>query len=314
MSVVGQRGVNERWLATHDDDYGSDHAGQLCFASLAARRWVVDRLTSLLDAVQPDYLKWDNNMWVNCDRDGHGHGAADGNFAHVSALYDVLATLRERYPDMSIENVSGGGNRLDLGMLRYTDAAWMDDRTAPSVHVRHNVEGLSAVFPPAYLLSFVTEHDGEPLNDAPDMSLYFRSRMTAALGLCFRVADIDDAGQTQMAREIALYKTVRNTQASASAALLTKQALPDGGPPWDVLQETTLDGQTILIHAFQTDPSMQKFTVKPRGLDPDTIYEVRSADAGLLGTANGADLTTTGIDVLQSPSSAAHLLIIVVKQ
>ena len=40
-------------------------------------------------------------------------------------------------------------------MLRYTDAAWMDDRTAPSGHVRHNIQGLSALFPPAYLLSFV---------------------------------------------------------------------------------------------------------------------------------------------------------------
>ena len=71
-------------------------------------------------------------------------------------------------------------------MLRFTDVAWMDDRTAPSVHVRHNLQGLSAVFPPAYLLSFVTDHDTEPLHDAPDLSLYFRSRMSGALGLCFR--------------------------------------------------------------------------------------------------------------------------------
>src|SRR5437763_8841619 len=86
-----------------------------------------------------------NNMFVNCDRQGHGHGATDGNFAHVTGLYDLLTTLRQRYPDLLFENVSGGGNRLDVGMLRYTDAAWMDDRTAPSAHVRHNLEGLTAV-------------------------------------------------------------------------------------------------------------------------------------------------------------------------
>ncbi len=143
----------------------------------AARQWLFDRLTQLLDEVQPDYLKWDNNMFINCDRAGHGHGATDGNFAHVSGLYSLLATLRTRYPDMLMENVSGGGNRLDLGMARYTDVAWMDDRTAPSVHVRHNVQGLSIVFPPAYLLSFVTDHESEPLHDAPDLPLYFRSRM-----------------------------------------------------------------------------------------------------------------------------------------
>ena len=49
-------------------------------------------------AVQPDYLKWDNNFWINCDRAGHGHGATDGNFPHVSALYGMLATLRARIP------------------------------------------------------------------------------------------------------------------------------------------------------------------------------------------------------------------------
>ena len=186
LSLVGAPGVEETWLATEGGEYGSDHAGQICLASAAARQWLIDRLTALIDDVQPDYLKWDNNMFINCDRDGHGHGATDGNFAHVSALYDMLSPLRERYPDLLIENVSGGGNRLDVGMLRYTDVAWMDDRTAPSVHVRHNIEGLSAVFPPAYLLSFVTDHDTEPLHDAPDLSLYFRSRMGGALGLCFR--------------------------------------------------------------------------------------------------------------------------------
>ena len=122
-------------------------------------------MTRLIDEVQPDYLKWDNNFWLNCDRDGHGHGRSDGNFAHVNGLYDVLAQLRARYPDLLIENVSGGGNRLDFGMLRYSDVGWMDDRSAPSVHVRHIVEGLGVVFPPAYLLSFVMHHDDEPINE-----------------------------------------------------------------------------------------------------------------------------------------------------
>src|SRR6185369_9520745 len=119
-----------------------------------ARQWILDWLTPLLDEVQPDYLKWDNNMWVNCNREGHEHGATDGNFTHVNGLYEILGTLRERYPTMLIENVSGGGHRLDLAMLRYSDVGWMDDRTAPSALVRRNIEGLTAIFPPAYLLSF----------------------------------------------------------------------------------------------------------------------------------------------------------------
>src|SRR5207248_516487 len=183
-------------------DYGSDHAALICLASGAARAWLLARVSALVDAVQPDYVKWDNNAWVNCDRAGHGHGATDGNFAQVSGLYQVLEALRAQYPDLLIENVSGGGNRLDFGMLRYTDVAWMDDRTTPSVHVRHNLEGLAAAFPPAYLLSFVTDQVGEPLHDAPDLPLYVRSRMGGALGLCFRTADLSADDGVDLGKEI----------------------------------------------------------------------------------------------------------------
>jgi len=313
FSTMDAVGLQEAWMATSGGSYGSDHAGQICLASDAAREWLMGRLTTLIDQAQPDYLKWDNNFWLNCDRPGHGHGQTDGNFAHVNGLYDLLAALRARYPNLLIENVSGGGNRLDVGMLRYTDVAWMDDRTAPSVHVRHNVEGLSAVFPPAYLLSFVIDHDGEPLHDAPDLSLYFRSRMAAALGLCFRSAELTEGDAAGMTREIDIYKSVRTVLGGAAGSLLSPQAAADNGPAWDVLQEAASGSGETLLHVFQSDTGVVNVNVKPTGLTPDTRYEVRSVDTGVLGTASGADLMAHGIDVLQSPNSAAHLLIIEAK-
>jgi alpha-galactosidase len=308
LSNIGSPGVDERWLATRGGNYGDARVGQICIAGAAARQWVLDQLTALIDAVQPDYLKWDNNFWINCDRAGHGHGTTDGNFAHVNALYELLGELRTRYPNLLIENVSGGGNRLDLGMVRYTDVAWMDDRTAPSVHVRHNVEGLSVVFPPAYLLSFVTNHETEPLHDAPDMALYFRSRMTGALGLCFRGDELSEGDVAEMSHEIDIYKVMRDTLSSAASTLLTAQAAVQDGPAWDVLQESVSDGRQALVCAFQTDDGVRAINVKPAGLAAAATYEVRSADTGVLGTATGADLMEHGIDLVQSPNTAAHIL------
>lgn len=314
LSLVGALGIDEQWLAQTGDSYGSDHTAQICLASDAARHWLLDRLSGLIDDVQPDYLKWDNNMFINCDRDGHGHGGTDGNFAHVNGLYDLLSALRERYPDLLIENVSGGGNRLDIGMLRYTDAAWMDDRTAPSVYVRHNVQGLSAVFPPAYLLSFVTDHASEPLHGARDLPLYFRSRMGGVLGLCFRSNAFSAGEKADIAHEIATYKTTRDTLSVSSAALLTRQATTDDGPAWDVLQESTGTSHQVIVSAFQSDRGVRTFNVKPTALQAGTTYQVTSVDSGVLGTATGAELMADGIDLVQSPNTAAHILIITAKQ
>jgi alpha-galactosidase len=308
LSVVGSRGIDEEWLVTNGGEYGSDHAAQICLSNKAAREWILSWLTALIDDVQPDYLKWDNNMWVNCTREGHEHGQNDGNFAQVNGLYAVLQTVRDQYPDLLIENVSGGGNRLDVGMLRYTDVAWMDDRTAPSVHVRHNLEGLTAVFPPAYLLSFVTDHEDESLHDGTDVSLYMRSRMGGVLGLCFRSGDFADADAANIAHEVDVYKGLRDTLGRASAALLTTQANPDHGPAWDVMQATTHDDSEAVICAYQTDDGVSRINVKPVGLEPTATYSVQSVDSGLLGEASGADLMSAGIDIVQSPNTAAHIV------
>jgi alpha-galactosidase len=314
LSFVDNADVDESWLATSGGSYHSDHSAQVCLAGAAGRQWVVDRLTRVIDEVQPDYLKWDNNLSVSCDRPGHGHGTADGNFAHVNALYEILGALRQRYPDLLIENCSGGGNRLDFGMLRYSDAGWMDDRTAPSVHVRHNIEGLGTIFPPAYLLSFVVDHDTEPLHDAPDLSLYFRSRMGGALGLCFRNQDFSEADVESISREIAIYKTLRTTMSAAAGALLTQQANVTDGPAWDVLQATAPDSHALVMYAYQDDEAAVKINVRPIDLQPDTTYDVRSVDVGFLGTATGEDIMANGIDLIASPNTAGHILTITVTQ
>ena len=76
------------------------------------------RLTRADRSAHPDYLKWDNNFWVNCTRLGHGHGTDDGNFVHCPGAAADPRELRERYPDLLIENCSGGGNRLEPACWR----------------------------------------------------------------------------------------------------------------------------------------------------------------------------------------------------
>lgn len=308
LSTVGRPGLAQQaWIASEDGNSGSTTTGQICLASPSARQWVLDRLTALLDDARPDYLKWDNNLWVNCNRSGHAHGSGDGNFAHVRALYDVFRTLRERYPDMQIENCSQGGNRLDFGMLRFTDTAWMDDRTSPAVHVRHNLEGLLTFFPPAYLLSFVL-NDNEPIVDSPDLGLFLRSRMPGILGLTYRSSHLTEADRDRLSAEIAVYKDLRDIIANSSGMLLTEQAERENGPPWDVVLELRHDSPEAVIFAFQNDRAVPSVTVRPRGLDPNVIYEIATQEGESLRTATGAELMEGGLDIDESFESAAHIL------
>ena len=313
MENVGRSGgPDERWLAMvngrYDPGTTAPRAAQLCLGDARARQWIFDQLSRLIDEVRPSYIKWDNNFWINCNRAGHGHGTTDGNFAHVNGLYEVLRELRKRYPALEIENVSGGGNRIDFGMLQYTDSAWMDDRSAPSVIVRHNLEGLGAVFPPAYLLSFALDGADESLHGGRDLPLYLRSRMLGLMGLTFLPGELDEADRAQIVTQLDLYKQAARSLGASAGILLTEQASA-AGPAWDAFESITPARDAVLF-AFQDDGAVERVVVRPVGLRSALDYEVVSADAGSLGTATGAALMKDGIEIVASPATAAHVLFV----
>ena len=95
-----------------------------------------------------------------------------------------------------------------------------------------------------------------------------------------------------------------------SSMQVSVTGVPIERPAWDVLQESTAASGQMVVSAFQSDPGVSTFNVKPTGLQTQATYEVTSVDTGLLGRATGADLMAHGITVTQSPNSAAHILIL----
>ena len=308
------RGAAERYLATSAGSYNpsvaTPDAAQVCLADAQARQWVTTRLFELLDSVRPDLLKWDNNFWLDCTRSSHGHTATDGAFWHVRGFTSVLQALRARYPEMRIENCSGGGNRLSLDLLEWTDLGWMDDRSAPSTRVRHHLEGLSVAFPPAYLYSFVMEHTSEPMLETPDLSWLFRSRMPGALGLSWRGEGMVDAPRVLAAREIEIYKLTREITRDAFAMVLTEQVEHSGSPAWDVVQHVSASTGESVVFAFEGEGAPERMRVRLRRLEADREYAIDAIDHGSVGVFSGHDLMTLGIELASASQSRAQILVL----
>jgi alpha-galactosidase len=314
LRLVGKPGMpQESWLAQSDGFYqpgvANDEArnAMLDFGLPETRAWILDKLTTLISEQGVDYLKWDSNFWVNNTRRVAGRGARDGNFEHVRGLYLVLAELRARFPNLIIENCSGGGNRLDLGLMRYTDVGWMDDRTSPSAHVRHNLQGLTTFLPPAYLLSYLIAHENEPMHDAPDLSLYAHSRMPGVFGLSFAEGDLDEGDINGIRAATDAWKAYRDVTGSASAQLLTGQVNSAAAPSWDVLAVVGQARDQAIVYAFQNDPDAETMRIQLRGLDPTSTYELRSPLTGTAGAAKGETLMTAGIELTASGDGASQL-------
>ena len=48
---------------------------------------------------------------------------------YVRNLYEIIDRLRAKHPKLEIESCSGGGGRIDLGILRRVDEVWTSDNT-----------------------------------------------------------------------------------------------------------------------------------------------------------------------------------------
>ena len=118
-----------------------------------------------------------------------------------------------------------------------------------------------------------------------------------------------------MAHEIDIYKATRARSSVAAASLLTKQAdAARTGRPGTCCRRAPPAHDQVVVSAVQSDNGVQTINVKPTDLQPAITYQVQSVDTGILGTATGAALMTGGIDIIQSPNSAAHILIITARQ
>jgi hypothetical protein len=134
--------------------------------------------------------------------------------------------------------------------------------------------------------------------------------MSGVLGLSFRAVDLNDDEIASMRNEIGTSKSLRDALSTASGTLLTAQAAVTNGPAWDVFQTTPEGLRPIVLWACQTDRGVRDILIRPVGLRAQSMYEVESADAGPLGIVSGSVLMQDGVEVVASPYSAAHMILL----
>ena len=75
---------------------------------------------------------------------------------YVRNLYEILDRLRAKHPKLEIESCSGGGGRIDLGILQRVEEVWPSDNTEAFDRLRIQ-EGFSLAYPPKIMSAWVTD-------------------------------------------------------------------------------------------------------------------------------------------------------------
>ncbi|MGI5412813.1 alpha-galactosidase [Streptomyces chartreusis] len=232
------------------------------------REYLWERLDGLLSSAPIDYVKWDFNR---CFSDAGWPGEAYPQrlwVDHVRALYDLLDRLRATHPGVAFESCSGGGGRIDLGVLGRTDQVWTSDNTDPldRLAIQH---GFSQIHPARVMAAWVTDSPNAMLNRrASSLRFRFVSAMAGVLGVGGDLARWTEEELAEAGEWVTLYKEIR--------PLVQRGDLYRLRPPQGGLSavQYVLGDETVVLAWLQAQSYGEPLpALRLRGLDPTAAYQ-----------------------------------------
>jgi alpha-galactosidase len=271
-----------------------------------AREDVRDHLFHVLDELlsQNDiaFLKWDYNR--NWSEPGWPERKPEDQqkvyVAYVRNLYWILQRLRERHPKLEIESCSGGGGRVDLGIMRLTDEVWPSDNTDPFDRLSIQ-DGFTYAHTPGIMMAWVTDSPNWVNQRSTSLEYRFLSSMQGSLGIGADLNHWNEQDFQTAKRLISEYKSIRMT---VQQGLLYRLISPRDGSQYSATQSVSSDGRQAVLFAFLHSSSMlyPYPRIHLKGLDPQARYRLRVV-AGKPAEntpveASGAYWTSEGIELL----------------
>src|SRR5262249_23885341 len=180
------------------------------FARPDVREAIHDQLHHLLADHGPiEFVKWDHNRaWTEVGWPEEPARQREVWVRHVLGLYEVLARVRQDFPNLLIESCAGGGGRADLGVLRWTDQVWTSDNTDAADRLSIQF-GYSRAHTPRVMTNWVTDVPNEQTGRISPLDFRFHVAMQGVLGVGGNISDWPDSDLSQAAELIAQYKRIR---------------------------------------------------------------------------------------------------------
>jgi alpha-galactosidase len=256
------------------------------------RDYVLNTLDRLLNENEIAFLKWDSNR--NWSEPGWDQlPAAEQKAVYVEYtrnLYAILKELRRRHPKVEIESCSGGGGRVDLGILRYVDEVWPSDNTDPFDRLSIQ-DGFTYAYTPQIMMAWVTDSPHWQNDRSTSLAYRMLSSMQGSLGIGADVSKWTPEEVALAKRLIAEYKQVQTTIVQGD---LYRLIAPRDGSEFSSTETVRADRSQAVVFAFihSTEEGRGFPLLKLQGLDRDAEYTLRAIEgkalAGTPETASGA--------------------------
>lgn len=239
---------------------------------------VYKRIRDVIASANIVYVKWDMNRALTDIGNATLPADRAGELLHryMLGVYELQERLVTDFPELLLENCSGGGGRFDPGMLYYSPQIWCSDDT-DAIERLLIQEGTALCYP----LSAMGAH----VSDCPNHEVFrttpFKTRGEVALfgtfGYELDVTKISEEEREQIRRQTELYHKyhllIQNGDYYRLASYRENHY-------YDCIEVVSKDRTEAIVLYVQVlgRPNRRSTRIRLRGLSPETIYEVCPED------------------------------------
>ena len=237
---------------------------------------VRENIFNQLDAVYAQvptlvYVKWDSNQ--NIVNLGSTYLKPDRQpnlwYDYTIGLYDLLAKLQAKRPQIMVQACASGGGHMDFGFLRYADEFWASDNTDPFRRVFIQW-GASQFYPASAMACHVTRRGSS-------MKYRFDVAMTGRMGFELHPTKLSKADVEFAKAAVADYKRIRPIVQRGDLYRLVSPY--DGRMSALMFASEDKSGAALFALGLDKDIIVEE-TLHLRGLDPDVKYAVTEINKG----------------------------------
>ena len=321
------------WIVQQDGHpYRSwcQHVFLLCLGVRAAAEWALENLLWAVKTFKLDYLYIDSNEWAVCDDPTHDHGAGDGEWAQIQGFYYVMRELRRAHPDLMILNSSGGSQRGDFGIARFSNCIHPHDQNAPSAKQRRFMHGTGSMYPTSYQANVLSDYAEEPPDnvfftawqprsrdrviDAERFEWRVLNRLLGYFAIGLEVSDLPSFQREILKKGTAFYKRIRRCTHGDRYVLAEPQVLYEPqyleADNWEVYQYVAREADLAVVYFYRCRNPEPEVTARLKGLDPHAHYRAEFYRDQAVAEYTGAMLMDQGFTCrLSKPRSAEIMLL-----
>lgn len=235
-------------------------------------------VAKILHSANIEYVKWDMNRQLSDLGSNYLDKDSQQELFHryVLGVYEMQERLITEFPNLLLENCSGGGARFDPGMLYYSPQIWCSDDT-DAIERLEIQEGTALVYP----LSAMGAHVSVCPNHSVGRNTPFETRGNVALAGTFGyeldITKLSEDERKMIPEQTKMYHKYNDLVREGDYYRIASYAQ---NKLYDCYMVVTKDASEALVTFVQVRgvPNSKSRKIKLQGLDAKSFYKLEGTD------------------------------------